>query len=92
MSFDLAFQFTRARGARLSTPSSLSKATCFNSRAHGARDTEWLQAGTRRRVSIHARTGRATWSYVILSEHSDGFNSRAHGARDLKALYNQRPT
>ena len=55
------FQFTRARGARRGTSRPLPcRPSSFNSRAHGARDRQRVQAHRRQGVSIHARTGRAT--------------------------------
>ena len=56
-------------------------------RARGARPMSLDKSVKGHRVSIHARTGRAT-SRPVLGKRAGGFNSRAHGARDrLKIIY-----
>ena len=75
------FQFTRARGARLLPPSGSFQCLLFQfTRARGARPVR-VQHRVVRGVSIHARTGRATYA-PDLRKAQYGFNSRAHGARD----------
>ena len=77
------FQFTRARGARRTTTGLRSPSPCFNSRAHGARDRRAdADSESGLRVSIHARTGRATATRRA-EPCATCFNSRAHGARDI---------
>ena len=75
------FQFTRARGARRRWCFRRTGRWCFNSRAHGARDTSRRRGCRRTTVSIHARTGRATPA-AVFPLSTARFNSRAHGARD----------
>ncbi len=96
---EIRFQFTRARGARRRTSPPRSGWCCFNSRAHGARDH--LQAPGRHAVadvSIHARTGRATFSAAGLCARSMFQFTRARGARQsgrtargaLRSCFNSR--
>ena len=74
---------SRAHGARdTSTRSWCATSRCFNSRAHGARDGGDDGRGASRRVSIHARTGRAICSAPRPAPDGKRFNSRAHEARD----------
>ena len=76
-----AFQFTRPRGARPTSPPTPNRSRRFNSRAHGGRDPERHSVRRGRRVSIHAPTGGATKS-LCKWFNIGGFNSRAHGGRD----------
>ena len=77
------FQFTRARGARPDGRLRVQLEDGFNSRAHGARDLRGYTVIPPKAVSIHARTGRATYLQTYPARE-DGFNSRAHGARDVR--------
>ena len=54
------FQFTRPRGARPARDRGSQAHGCFNSRAHGGRDSPNLTDGVFGWVSIHAPTGGAT--------------------------------
>ena len=75
------FQFTRARGARPRRSTPGSRARCFNSRAHGARDMIRDMALPPFSVSIHARTGRATLLGLCRSRSGLFQFTRARGAR-----------
>ncbi len=81
------FQFTRARGARLADRRIYVPygRTFQFTRARGAR-RQASPSTSRRAVSIHARTGRATRTR---GRRTGGrrFNSRAHGARDRVAYW-----
>ena len=73
---------SRAHGARdASTPDAGSSACCFNSRAHGARDEGWSEEWQKERVSIHARTGRATTFAPFMPRMLLFQFTRARGAR-----------
>ena len=75
------FQFTRPRGARLHDAHKKEGAKCFNSRAHGGRDTymQWVLRMCRS-FNSRAHGGRDFIFFTFFS--ATGFNSRAHGGRD----------
>ena len=75
------FQFTRPRGARRKAPPPRGGGGCFNSRAHGGRDSALAASAITATVSIHAPTGGAT-SIASSTALTRCFNSRAHGGRD----------
>ena len=77
------FQFTRARGARPARQQDGDGRDAFQfTRARGARLPR-RRLPHLLRVSIHARTGRATFRRRRRWSGRFRFNSRAHGARDL---------
>ena len=86
-----AFQFTRPRGARPFAFGAEGRIYRFNSRAHGGRDEYRYKPSQITGVSIHAPTGGATTSRVLIASLMC-FNSRAHGGRDSKTARRPAPS
>ena len=80
------FQFTRPRGARPNRRLGSSRRMCFNSRAHGGRDTAPIPTDCAFAAFQFTRPRGARPSQSQRCSPVISFNSRAHGGRDSTAI------